>query len=155
MGRELRKVPANWEHPKKSDGTWQPMFDSFYLDALDEWLKDHKKWMNGTHQDLKKDPSLKEEYPFYAMYHGDPPDVAYFQTRKFKAEDLTHIQLYESTTEGTPLSPVFKADELEKLCEWAAENATTFGRHKTTKEGWIKMLTDGFVYHQEGNAIFI
>lgn len=155
MGRELRKVPANWEHPKKEDGTWQPMFDEFYLDALEEWLTNHKSWMDGTHQNLKDDPSLKEMYPFYAMYGGDPPDVDYYQTRKFQPEELTHIQLYESTTEGTPISPVFKADELDKLCEWAANNATTFGSYKTTKENWMKMLNDGLVYHQDGNAIFL
>ncbi len=36
-------------------------------------------------------------------------------------------QLWENTTEGSPSSPVFET--LDELCEWAAENATTFGRH--------------------------
>lgn len=155
MGRELRKVPADWVHPKKEDGAWQPMFDEFYGDALEQWIKEHRQWDDGTHPDLQENPDLKDKYPFYAMYHGEPPDVNYYCTRKFKPEELTHIQLYETTSEGTPKGPVFKADELEKLCEWAAENATTFGSHKTTKENWMKMLNDGLVYHQEGNAIFI
>lgn len=155
MGRELRKVTADWEHPKKDNGEYQPMFNRFYGDELKEWLTGHQLWQDGTHPDLIKAPVLKQEYPFYAMYHGDPPDVRYFQTRKYKDEELTHIQLYETTSEGTPLSPVFKTDELEKLCEWAAINVTTFARFKTTKDEWMKMLGDGFVYHQEGNAIFL
>lgn len=155
MGRELRKVPANWEHPKKDDGTYQPMHNRFYGDELKEWMIGHELWQDGTHPDLRKDPTLKEKYPFYAMYHGNPPDVEYFQTKKYLPEELTHIQLYQTTSEGTPLSPVFRADELEKLCEWAAENATTFARYKATKEEWMRMLSNDFVYHQQGNMIFL
>jgi len=154
MGRELRKVPANWEHPKK-DGRWQPMHNTYYGEALQEWITNNEMWSKGTHPDIVRDPSLKEKYPFYAMWNGDAPDVNYYQTKKYLPEDLTHIQLYESTSEGTPLSPVFRADELEKLCEWAAENASTFASFKASKDEWFKMLSNDFVFHQSGNAIFI
>jgi len=63
------------------------------------------------------------------------------------------FQLWETTSEGSPTSPVFAT--LDKLCVWAAENATTFADHKTTKEQWKEMLDDDLVYHQEGNAVFI
>lgn len=155
MGRELRKVPANWEHPKREDGSYQPMYDKFYGDAFNDWLKEHNQWLDGTHPDLKDNPELKEEYPFFAMWGGSPPDVEYYHTKKYLPEELTHIQLYESTSEGTPQSPVFKNDEFEKLCEYAAENCTTFASFKATKEEWMKMLSDGFVYHQQGNIIMM
>lgn len=155
MGRELRKVPANWEHPKNDNGKYQPMYDKFYLDAFNKWLENHNQWLDGTHPDLKENPERKEEYPFYSMWDGNPPEVEYYQTKKYSAEELTHIQLYQTTSEGTPLSPVFKADEFEKLCEWAAENATTFANFKATKEEWIKMLGEGLVFHQEGNVLFM
>lgn len=155
MGRELRKVPAGWEHPKNSEGKFQPMFNEFYGDALKEWFVGHELWQDGTHPDLAKDPSLKQKYPFYAMYHGNPPDVEYYHTKQYTEEELTHIQLYETTSEGTPKSPVFRADELDKLCEWAEANATTFATYKATKEEWKKMLSDGLVYHKSGNAIFM
>lgn len=89
------------------------------------------------------------------MWNGNAPDVEYYRTKKYKASELTHIQLYESTSEGTPCSPVFRADEFEKLCEWAAENATTFASFTATKEQWMKMLDEGFVHHQEGNVVFM
>lgn len=155
MGRELRKVPANWEHPKRPDGRYQPMFDKYYGDALKLWLQENEAWENGTHKDLICNPSLKDDYPFYAMWGGNPPDVDYYQTKKYSPEELTHIQLYETTSEGTPKSPVFRADQFDDLCEYAAENCTTFASFKATKEQWAEMLSGGFVFHKEGSAIFI
>jgi hypothetical protein len=155
MGRELRKVPADWVHPKKSNGSYHPMHNIFYGDALQEWISNNEQWSNGTHKDLIARPELKEKYPFYAMWSGGPPDIDYYQTRKWGDEELTHIQLYESTSEGTPLSPVFRSDQLEELCEWASVNVSTFADFKASKEEWLKMLTDGFVFHKQGNAIFI
>lgn len=155
MGRELRKVPANWEHPKMANGKYQPMFNEYYGDALAEWIENHTKWENGTHPDLINNPERKEEYPFYAMWDCPPPDIEYYQTKKYLPEELTHIQLYETTSEGTPISPVFKADEFDKLCEYAALNCFTFAHFKATKEEWHKMLSEGFVCHTEGNVIFI
>jgi hypothetical protein len=155
MGRELRKVPANWEHPKKANGNYHPMHEEYYGDALNEWLEENRKWTDGTHEDIVNDPDRKKEYPFYAMWNGTAPDPDYYRTVKYSDEELTHIQLYESTSEGTPCSPVFKADEFEKLCEYAAEHATTFADFKATKEEWMKMLGDGFVFHQKGNVTFM
>lgn len=63
------------------------------------------------------------------------------------------FQLWEDTSEGSPDSPVFKS--LEELCEWCEENATTFGRHKASKEEWMKMLSDGIVCHKEGGMVFL
>ena len=62
-------------------------------------------------------------------------------------------QLWQTTSEGSPVSPVFAT--LEELCEWCADNATTFGTSRATKEEWMQMLDDGFVCHQEGNMMFI
>jgi hypothetical protein len=62
-------------------------------------------------------------------------------------------QLWETTTEGSPQSPVFET--LDELCAWCEENATTFGRSTTSAEEWKRMLSEDFVIHQEGNAIFL
>ena len=52
------------------------------------------------------------------------------------------------------MTPVFES--LEKLCEYCEiEKVSVFGRNTATKEEWFKMLDDGFVYHKEGNAVFI
>lgn len=44
MGRQVRKVPANWEHPKKEDGSFQPMYDQSYKEAAEEWVEGFIKW---------------------------------------------------------------------------------------------------------------
>jgi len=62
-------------------------------------------------------------------------------------------QLWETTSEGSPSSPVFET--LEELCEWCEENATTFASYKATKEEWFNMLNDDFVIHKEDGVMFI
>lgn len=48
-------------------------------------------------------------------------------------------QLWETTSEGSPISPVFPT--AEELAEWAAENATVFAGIKMSYEEWLS----GFV----------
>ena len=62
-------------------------------------------------------------------------------------------QLWETTSEGSPVSPVFAT--IEELCEWCADHATVFGRATATAAEWRGMLEADFVHHSEGNAIFI
>lgn len=62
-------------------------------------------------------------------------------------------QLWETTSEGSPVSPVFPS--LDELCAWCAKHATTFARFKATKEDWRKMLDADCVCHQEGGNIFM
>jgi len=61
------------------------------------------------------------------------------------------FQLWETTSEGSPKSPVF--NDFDSLCEWCASNASTFASFKASKEEWKQMLDDGFVAHKQGNVI--
>jgi hypothetical protein len=63
------------------------------------------------------------------------------------------FQLWETTNEGSPISPAFAS--LDELCEWAAGNANTFGSFTATAQEWREMLDADFVHHKEGNAVFI
>lgn len=63
------------------------------------------------------------------------------------------FQLWETTSEGSPSSPVFAT--IEELCAWCADNATTFGSFKATADEWRKMLDGGLVAHRQGNAVFM
>jgi hypothetical protein len=50
-----------------------------------------------------------------------------------------HLQMYETTTEGTPLSPVFA--QAEELAQWlAAHEIPLFGDLLATKEQWLKIM---------------
>lgn len=62
------------------------------------------------------------------------------------------FQLWETTSEGSPKSPVFKT--IDDLCEWCSSNATTFASFKATKEEWRKMLDNDFVSHNNYISFF-
>jgi hypothetical protein len=62
-------------------------------------------------------------------------------------------QLWETTTEGSPQSPVFAT--LEELAGWCEKNATTFGDFKASKEEWAKMLSEDDVHHSEGRFTYV
>jgi len=62
------------------------------------------------------------------------------------------FQLWTTTTQGSPISPVFST--LDELCIWCESNATPFGTRKASRYDWQRMLNTGFVYSQEGGMIF-
>ena len=66
MGREIRRVPVGWEHPKVIEGdringykeVYMPMSDSDYQDDLEEsrreqerWFEKQKEWQLGYYTD--------------------------------------------------------------------------------------------------------
>lgn len=62
------------------------------------------------------------------------------------------FQLWCTTTEGHPMTPVFKT--LEELCQYCEEaNISVFGSNTATKEEWLKMLDENFVYHKNDNGL--
>lgn len=61
-----------------------------------------------------------------AIWHQEPPEGEGYQ-------------LWETTTEGSPLSPVFPS--LNELCAWAANHATLYGHKKVSKDMWHKILS--------------
>ena len=61
-------------------------------------------------------------------------------------------QLWSTTSEGCPVSPVFTS--LEELCAWAADHATTFASYKASAVEWKQMLEDDFVHATDGQGNF-
>lgn len=52
-------------------------------------------------------------------------------------------QMWETVSEGSPLSPVFKTPE--ELAKWLADNKiSSFGRMTATYEQWLKMIKVGY-----------
>lgn len=48
-------------------------------------------------------------------------------------------QLWETCSEGSPISPVFR--NVEDLAHWCADNATVFGSEKASTEQWLQMFS--------------
>src|SRR5690606_7531262 len=49
-------------------------------------------------------------------------------------------QLWETTSEGSPSSPVFKTPE--DLAAWCAQHATVFGSMEATYGEWLRMFVN-------------
>jgi hypothetical protein len=116
MGREVRRVPLDWQHPKDENGRYIPIYDEAYEVAAGAWLAELKTWEDGTHPDLLVDPDLKVRYRFFWDYDGGPPDKESYRQREWTPEEATGYQFYENVSEGTPLSPVFASEQ--ELIDW-------------------------------------
>ena len=146
MGRELKRVPMDFDYPLKQ--VWYGYFLNYIPTCKStndiDYCKQCKEFAR-----IKGIKETRYECPDYDDY---------FKEVKEKLKELCEppkgdgYQLWETTSEGSPVSPVFET--LDELCEWCEDNATTFGDKKASKEEWKQMLSDGFVYHQEGNLIF-
>lgn len=134
MGREIRRVPPNWQHPTdKHTGHMQPMFDRPYLSALKEWIQNHQLWEEGKHPDQLD--GTGSEYRYFAQWSGNPPDVKYYRP-DWMPTSMTWWQVYETVSEGTPVSPPFET--AEELIECLVANGG-FWDQKRRAEGRSSM----------------
>jgi hypothetical protein len=62
--------------------------------------------------------------------------------QKFDPPRGDGYQLWEDTTEGSPVSPVFST--LDELSAWCAEHATTYASMRASAEEWRRILRATF-----------
>jgi hypothetical protein len=79
----------------------------------------------------------------------------WYEKERYDPPEGEGYQLWETTTEGSPVSPVFAT--IEELAEWCAGNATVFGNIQNTKEQWLASFRNepNLITHREGSAVFI
>lgn len=136
MSRECRRVTPNWNHPKNDRGRYQPMYDQSYQDAVAEWKDGYAAWERG---ERPKHTDAADEYWDYA---GSPPDREYYRPHWSDAE-RTHYQMYETCSEGTPISPVFATPE--EVARWCADNgASAFADMTAPYEHWLSIARGGW-----------
>lgn len=124
MGREIRKVPPNWQHPTRMrfgwgmDDGWHTklsycaLLNQTHADALAEWEADKAGWEAGER------PLYCEPDTTFEGYYGARPDPKHYVP--FTADEATWFQLWETVSEGTPVSPPFATREelAAYLAEW-------------------------------------
>lgn len=106
MGREIRKVPANWEHPKDDSGRFIPMMDESFDEAFNEWMEGLQKWIKGENPDAETYNYPKTPYG-YTNWNGRSPDPETYRKESWTEDEACCFQIYENVSEGTPVSPVF------------------------------------------------
>jgi hypothetical protein len=152
MGREVRRVPADWVHPLSNRGCTQPMRDQSFREATAEWKEGFRKWEEGYRRRRSWGDEHEQEpwvlrtgseltIEFWELY-GNPPDREYYRP-DWPEESRTHYQMYETTTEGTPISPVFSTPE--ELARWLTETeASAFADMTATYEQWLRVCRGGY-----------
>jgi hypothetical protein len=146
MGREVRRVPADWKHPLRDNGTYsdgsphyQPKISRSYAQALAEWEEGKAAWERG---EFPAYASEESKLLTYEEWEGEAPDPDYYMP-EFPYGSCTHYQMYETCTEGSPISPVM--DSPESLARWLADNgASSFGSATSTYEQWLRVCGGGF-----------
>ena len=60
----------------------------------------------------------------------------------WQLNERTHLMMYETTSEGTPISPAFET--AEELARWLADTgASSFGDATATYEQWMETIRAG------------
>lgn len=137
MGREIRRVPAGWEHPKDERGRYKPLLDEDYDTAARKWLKEVLAWEDGSSEYFQQDPTLKQRYTYFWEYEGGPPNREVYRPA-FTAPAVCY-QIYETVSEGTPISPVF--DNLEELIMWlVAQGYSPTAARRFAQSGWAPSM---------------
>ncbi len=143
MGREIRRVPPNWQHPKSEKGHYKPMYDASFDDKLNEWVENNNLWKAGKHPDQLKYPD--ETNCEYWQWSGGPPDPEYYRP-EFK-QDPTWYQVYETVSEGTPLTPPFETKE--QLLNHLITIGTDY------EEPWSRKAAESFIKHEWAPSMII
>lgn len=135
MGREVRRVPADWQHPKYNEdnaphtravGRYIPMFDGGYEEAAKDFLE--KANAEGLEEAID--------------YYGSAPTREEYMP-DWTEDQRTHYMMYEDTSEGTPISPAFATPE--ELARWLADTgASAFGDQTASYEAWLRIANGGF-----------
>ena len=147
MGREVRRVPADWQHPLKYEegpadwskvnfrddrALFEPLYepDRSIRELQAEWDEERVKY---EAENPEKD---------YSDYEGNRPMSSDYMPY-WGEEERTHYQMYESTSEGTPISPVMETPE--ELARWLADHgASTFASFTATYEEWLPTCKGGW-----------
>ena len=154
MGREIRRVPEGWDHPRHEPdttpphthrrlGQYRPLCDRPFAEAMREWIDEWESWERGDRPDYFNAAEYPDGIEFHE-WHGGPPDPEYYRPA-WNDEDVTHYQFYETVSEGTPLSPPMPS--LEALAEWLTTHECYWGKQMTAaqaqafcKSGWAPSM---------------
>lgn len=104
MGREIRRVPIDWEHPWDELGRYKPLYDDSFDNAARLWLEEFRKFME-ENPDGRTPLNENGHQSYFWEWYGTPPDEEYYRP-DWPAEAMTAYQIYETVSEGTPVSPV-------------------------------------------------
>ena len=126
MGREVRRVPPNWQHPTGDNGE--------YLSLLEDYEEHRDEWLAGFEAHSSSENGGKDYWHW--EFGGMPPDPDDYV--HYGGVEPTWFQVYETLSEGSPVSPPFETEE--ELINHLAEHGDD-----TDLKGWGKEAATKFV----------
>ena len=135
MSREVRRVPADWQHPKydAEEIRDRPYLNGRFKPLLKNYARDAEDFLGRA---------VEEGLQAALEYYGRAPDRDDYMPEWPEAE-RTHLMMYETTSEGTPISPAFETPE--ELARWLTDNnASAFGASGATYEQWLATAKRGW-----------
>jgi hypothetical protein len=119
VGREIRRVPPNWQHPKDDRGQYLPMHDEHFADRFAKWLADFDRIRRGELEDWERE-CYASDNPLaeWLLDEGSPLDPSVYRPYRDE-DDRSWWQVYETVSEGTPVTPAFatKAELVDYLVD--------------------------------------
>lgn len=116
-----------------------------WLDGLAEWME--KGFQEFLQRDEKygNDCGPNEPYRAYCEWEGGAPDADSY--RSPWASEPTAFQMYETVSEGTPVSPV--CETKEALIDYLVNHGDYWSQMRAKEEGgdprWSRAAAEGFV----------
>ena len=148
MGREVRMVPPNWAHPERDPEKnqyrhkgLQPMYDERFDDRFAEWLADFDRVRAGNLNEIERE-CYTSDFPLaeWLLDEGTPLDPTYY--RPWHDEEATWFQVWETVSEGTPVTPPFATQA--ELVDYLVANGDEWDR-KRGHGGWPRAAAEQFV----------
>jgi hypothetical protein len=120
--RELRYVPTGWSHPRDKTGCYIPLYS-----------RPRHKELEGEIADRLVEGDVQIAQDVLDEYMPDFSDVP---------EDQLGVCAYETSTEGTPISPVFPntPDGRFALAKYCSEHETIFATYQASIQTWVQVL---------------
>jgi hypothetical protein len=155
MGREIRRVPPDWEHPRQEckHSPWsggcseakkhggrclQPLHDESYRSAAQRWKDEFAAWERGERPDYFEADGYPADLQYWE-YNQDPPDRKYYRP-DWPEGSATHYQAYETVSEGTPVTPHFATQD--ELIDHLVAYGDDWDHHRG---GWDRAAAEQFV----------
>ena len=141
MGREIRKVPPHWEPPLRKPetdryrhGGFQPMFDEMFDGVFADWLVNFDRFREGKLTEFEREcyPNGLQDW---LQDEGIPPNPEYY--RPYHDDEATWLQVYETVSEGTPVSPAFATPD--ELIKYLAENGDYWDQKRCKEPDWGRL----------------
>jgi hypothetical protein len=164
MGREIRRVPPNWEHPRGDRGhgrgeDFLAMYDRDYESDARAWNLGIVLWELQRFSLLrwivkhllpKRIDRRQADDDYNYWEYCNPPDSE--TCRPKFTEEATWFQVYETVSEGTPVTPPFETKE--ELIEYLTAHGD-FWDQRRRQEGGLCEHFDNEPWTEEAARSFV